>query len=926
VSLNNNKIDKSAASHTLHLAVLAALPLMALASFNASAACTTISSTDTINCTEGSTYTNPAGVTVTNITAVATAGAASSVVKMIGNGSTFINDGILSNISTYTNTSSNAGQKYGAFIAAPTALTDGPNTIINTGTISAAISDANMQTNKTRLNTVGVVGLGTDAEAEYMLTNSGSISATHNGVGRVNGVEAGGDVEEMVIVNSGSITGTHSHSITKTASTATSFMGTVTLGDTTSTAAANIGIAAGIYAEEEVVGLVIENKVHGTITGVGTYASGIYTRAVTTDINNEGSITGSKIGVAQVSDSGEVRSMSLDNSGTIIGDIMSVNGAALRWWSLSNGEGTSGATIDSRLNINSQYGQADSKIANSGSITGNFYYSNGTHELSNSHGATILGSIDLDQRNSYGVTGNGTLVGTKAFTFENAGTFTGNITVHTASSNVLGSNVTSDVTLVPTITGAGSTDVNAPNTANIRRFNGDLIVVSTAIAGGAIDDVTIAPKAASGTIIRDGQFYQVFNHVKTGTTLAGVTQLTSADELPATSGNGLVGWTTHINSTGALVLESEVNAANVSGATASAKGALASLMAFDSNLGSSVQNLASNEEVRRAGEQLRPEANNASTQAVMSTVNQVSTVIGVHQDQVRVASKSGVSSGEVAQGLGFWMQGFGFKGEQNQRGGVDGYSASTGGFIFGADSAIGNGDLRLGAALAYGTTTVDGQGVTTANRTNINSYQATVYGSWDAGNWYADAALGYGQHQYNTKRYVALANANMSGDHDADQYSAKLGLGYPLALGRVIVTPLAAMSYVHLDQSGYTESDATNSGAALTIGNTKTDSLRSGLGAKVALPLSAGTVKTAVEARALWNHEFADTNQDIAARFAAGTSFTTNGVSQARDSANLGLGLNMNSDNGQTFSVNYDAEVRSSYTGHTASIKFRYNL
>jgi outer membrane autotransporter protein len=389
-----------------------------------------------------------------------------------------------------------------------------------------------------------------------------------------------------------------------------------------------------------------------------------------------------------------------------------------------------------------------------------------------------------------------------------------------------------------------------------------------------------------------------------------------------------VSWTPSINATGKLVVQAEVDGANVTGASNAAQGALNSLMDFESELSNTLQNLASTEEVRDAAEQLRPEANNASTQAVMAAANQVSSVIGAHQEAVRTASNgnSGVSTGETAQGAGFWMQGFGFKGEQKERGGVDGYTADTGGFVLGGDKTIGNGDVRVGAAFAYASTGINGEGVTTANRTDIDSYQGTVYGSYDAGAWYVDAALGYGQHQYDTKRYVALAGASITGKHDANQYLAKVGVGYPLAFGRATFTPLASLAYVNLDQDGYTETDPTASGAALTVGSTKTDSLRSGLGAKVSVPLSTGKLNTALEARAIWNHEFADTQQDIASSFVGGTSFTTNGVAQARDSANLGLGLSLNSANGQTLSVNYDAEVKSDYVSHTAALKFRYDF
>jgi len=914
---NNSKNLKVRTNHKLHFAVLATLPMLAIASFSVNAACVAgnpSADADTVICTEGSTYANPNGTTVNNTADVTTAGAGSSVVKMVGNGSSFVNDGVISNNSIYSNTGTNAGQKYGAYIAAPTATLDAENSIINTGTISATISDANMQTNKARLNTASVVGLGTDAEAEYSLTNSGTISATHNGIGRVNGVEAGGDVEAMEIINSGTITGTQAHAITTTTSTATSFQGTVTLGNSTTTTAANIGVAAGIYAEEEVVGLVVDNS--GTISGVGTYASGIYTRAVETEIINSGTISGTKIGVAQVSDGSEVRTMKLENTGTITGDIMSVNGAALRWWSLSNGEGTGGATLDARLNINSQFGQADSEITNSGTITGNLYYSNGSHSLLNEGGGTITGNIDLDQRNTYGNAGagngNGNIIGTKNFTFENAGVFDGDITIRTAAG--------SSINLVPTITGSGAgSSLDSPST-EISGMGGILKVFDGTSATDGTNStanlVTIAPKTL--VTVHMGEYFVVADSLY-GTVLP----QTDAVNTP------LVNWTVAKNASDNLVIgvDSINSAATVAGVSSGSATTIDALMTGNTAMGGAVQGITSAADIEKAGQQLRPEANNASMQATLTTVNHITSLIGRHQDAMRAASngQSGVSTGETAPGSGFWVQGFGFTGDQDSRSGINGYNVDSAGFVFGGDTLIGNGDLRLGAALGYAVTNVDEQEVRTGNRIDINSYQATLYGSWNAGAWYVDAALGYGMHKYDTKRNVTLNNATLTGSHDANQYLAKIGAGYPMQVGKVIFTPMASLTYVNLDQDGYNEKDSSNTGAGLIVKSTNTDSFRSGLGAKVTVPLSDGELKSSIEARAIWNHEFADNSQNIAARFAGGTSFTTNGVSQARDSANLGLGLSMGG-NGQTLSVNYDAEVKSDYVGHTASLKFRYDF
>lgn len=917
-----NTVIKTQKKNKIHLAVLAALPFFALTSFESSAACVAGNSStdaDSVVCAEGSSYNNPVGTTINNTASISTAGTSTSVVKMIGNSNNFINDGILNNDSVYSEASTNAGPKYGVLIGAPTALTSEPNIITNNGSISATISDANMQTNKAKLNTATVVGVGTDAAAEYVLTNTGNISATHNGIGRVNGVEAGGDVEVMEIINSGTIIGTQTHAVTLTTSTATSFQGTTTLGNS-DTSPANIGVSAGIYAEEEVAVLTVANS--GSIQGEGTYATGIYTRAVQTDIINSGEISASRIGVAQVSDSSEVRSMILENTGTITGDIMSVNGAAMRWWSLSNGEGTGSASLDDRLKINSQFGQADSNITNSGTITGNFYYSNGTHSLINKDGGSIIGNIDLDQRSTYGDAGwtggtttgngNGNIAGTKSFTFENAGDFDGDITIRTAAGSA--------VNLIPTITGSGAgSTVDAPSTA-IAGMGGTLKVFdgTSAVDGSnsTANLVTISPKTL--VTVHAGEYFKVTDNLY-GTALPQIDAVNTP----------LVNWVAAKNSTDNLVIgvDSVNSASTVAGLSSRSATTIDALMTGNTAVGGSVQSLTTSADLEKAGQQLRPEANNASMQATLSTINHFTSVIGRHQDAMRFASnsKSGVSTGDAAQDSSFWVQGFGFTGDRDSSGGINGYNVDSAGFVFGGDTLIGKGDLRLGAALGYAQTNVDEDDVRTGNRTDIDSYQATLYGSWNASSWYLDAALGYGKHRYDTNRNISLNNTSLTSSHDGDQYLAKIGAGYPVQVGKVTVTPMASLTYIYLDQDGYSEKDSSNTGSGLIVESTNTDSFRSGLGAKISVPLSEGELKSALEARAIWNHEFADTNQDIAARFAGGASFTTNGVNDARDSANLGLGLNMNG-NGQTLSVNYDAEIRSDYVGHTASLKFRYDF
>jgi outer membrane autotransporter protein len=521
-----------------------------------------------------------------------------------------------------------------------------------------------------------------------------------------------------------------------------------------------------------------------------------------------------------------------------------------------------------------------------------------------------------------------TVVGTKSFTFENAGSFNGDILIHTASSTALGNTVTSEVTLAPTITGAGATTANAASFANINGFNGNLIVVSTVAAGGDVDDLTIAPKAASGIVIKDGEYYKVANSLKVGTTLAGATALAAgASDLPGVKGNGLVNWNTSINGAGALVIESEVNAANVAGISSQGAIALNALMSGNSVLGSQVQNLDDEASVLKASEQLRPEINNAKVQSSLGVTERVFGLVDSRlwdKNLAAMTGKSGVATGEQANGVGVWFEGIGVKGNQERRDNVDGYNTNAYGFALGGDKALDN-DIRVGAALSYANSAVKSDGINAGNNTNFDTYQATLYGSKLMGSWFLNATLGLGMHQYQSKRVVF--NNAVLGASDAWQYSGKVDAGYPFQVGSATLTPVGSLAYSRLSQDGYTESGV----GALNVASNDIDSFKSGLGAKAMIPLaSAGGFKAALLGRAIWNHEFGDVQQDTTANFVGvNTRFTTNGVNVARDGLNLGASILLSSskkDLVQNLSVSYDADVREQYLNHTARLQARFDF
>lgn len=322
---------------------------------------------------------------------------------------------------------------------------------------------------------------------------------------------------------------------------------------------------------------------------------------------------------------------------------------------------------------------------------------------------------------------------------------------------------------------------------------------------------------------------------------------------------------------------------------------------------------------------MAPDVTGGAVQATTSATTAVSNVISNRSDAVRLAmadGQTGVSTGDTLRSLGVWMQPFGFHAIQGVRKGVDGYDVSSGGLAAGIDTQLLD-RLRAGFALSYGNTGVDGRSTTSDNSTDIDSYQATLYATYQGSPWYVDTQIGYGYNQYDSKRQAIVGTIDevAKGDFDGRQLNARLGGGYPIPLGRVVVTPNASLSYIYLTQGAYDETNAPTLG--LRVSSYNTHSLKSGVGSKVSTSFDAGSGKLMLEASAAWLHEFHDAAPATSARFAfGGTSFRSEGARQVADAAGLGVGLTYTQ--GQySLSLQYDSEIKDKYVGQTGLLKAR---
>jgi outer membrane autotransporter protein len=537
------------------------------------------------------------------------------------------------------------------------------------------------------------------------------------------------------------------------------------------------------------------------------------------------------------------------------------------------------------------------------------------------------------------------------------------------------------VDIKPHITGNGSQDEDDPS-KNIGYIDGTLQIGKGTMAGWAVTmdansatGSTISDDGAGGSakttvtpitdwIVKDGDSYLVAEKLY-GTKLPGVTD------------TFLVDWTAYqvggpLDQHALAIKASVADASTVGGLSAPGIATLNGLLdgstdATVNALGGAILMMDDDDDIRKAGEQLAPETNFATQQAAWTLNfltgsyidNRLAGVgatagngngggfgapsgLGMQQS----ASASQAPAGRMSLGLGtndgrmnigandgrmdagiyddqpdtpryssaMWGQAFGAGLDQGERANVDGYQTHIYGAMAGADNWV-TANTRIGFAGGYGNTSIDGSGDTQQNKTDIDSYLGILYGAYKGSGWYASGRLGYAWHDYTTARYLTVpVTDTATGGHSGDQYSASGEIGAPLHFMGGALTPIASLTWSQLDQSGYTE--ASGGGMGLTIASQENTSLSSGLGAKALIPIAIGTL---LEGRAIWYHEFEDTNQQVTAAFGGGADFNAAGPGVGRDTAAVGVGLFAYAHTGVSFQLNYDALLRQDFTGHTGS-------
>lgn len=325
--------------------------------------------------------------------------------------------------------------------------------------------------------------------------------------------------------------------------------------------------------------------------------------------------------------------------------------------------------------------------------------------------------------------------------------------------------------------------------------------------------------------------------------------------------------------------------------------------------------LGSGEEVSDAIRQTIPTLTGGSTSAVMQTMGTTSQIVQARQEQ-----NTGLSSGDdFIAGGNFWLKPFGTLSDQGMDDGIIGFGAKTYGVVAGADG-VASDNLRLGAAVAYAYTDVKSDD--SRNKLDIDTYQATVYGSYSISpKTEASFQLDAGLNKNDSRRIIKFGGLNRMASGDFNGYSTHIatGVGHVYDVGNsTTLTPSVRLDYSLIHNESYTETGA--GGLSLKVKSQTSDQFIPSVAAKVNHEFGNGLSATANAG--VGYDVLNDRNAVTASYVGGGAAFVTEGLEPSPWVVRTGAGLTYNAGS-YDLTVRYDREDRGEFDGQTASLKLR---
>jgi outer membrane autotransporter protein len=489
--------------------------------------------------------------------------------------------------------------------------------------------------------------------------------------------------------------------------------------------------------------------------------------------------------------------------------------------------------------------------------------------------------------------------------------FTKAATTVTGSLTTAGTSGTIDVGTA-TVTASGSVTFGASSTlgVTIGDTNGQLDASATGatLSAGTTIVPTVSGTLTSGTaivILKD-------NDGNIGTAVGNIV---------ITDNNSLYNFTLALNGNN-LELTPTAVATNLSSNATAVNSVVDAAFASDSTLSAALNGLSGSSGQEAALESLAPVVNGGPIAGTVLAGGAALNTVSYRIASLRtgISAGQGLSSGdEVDEGKNFWLQGFGTYADQNEREGIQGFDSVTGGFSLGADKQIRNVFL-VGVAGSYSHTDVNTS--LSENRTSVNSYQGTVYGSYDFGKNHIDAQFGLAYNDYEGERFISVGTVHRIADAGYDGYQTltRLEFGRDFFLAnKLALTPGMGLSWTHIEIDNYTETGAGTSN--LIVDSQDYDVLNLYFRGELHRTWDISKGSLTPEIHLGYNYEAIDDKiQTVSAFTGGGNTFQVTGFDPANHSAIGGAGLTY-SGNNFDFIATYNFEAKEDFVSHSALLK-----
>lgn len=285
---------------------------------------------------------------------------------------------------------------------------------------------------------------------------------------------------------------------------------------------------------------------------------------------------------------------------------------------------------------------------------------------------------------------------------------------------------------------------------------------------------------------------------------------------------------------------------------------------------------------------------------------------------------TGFNAGSGSQSNSMWMKPFASFGDQGVRKGIAGYDSDTYGIAVGADTRI-NAHSVVGLSFSYADTDVDGKGAG-RSRTDISSYQLTAYADYTEKNWYFEGLVGYAYNDMDSTRTITATSATATGTTESNQFMVNINAGMPHQIEPgTYFTPSVGLNVTHVTNQDYTE---TGAGALnLRVNPEDITIAKLSLGGRLHTSVRSpeGTFTPELRARVLYDMA-GDDGSSTNTFTGGGAAFNVKGLDVVEFSSSVGIGMAYTPafDTGMNLSVNYDAELKQTFTGHAANFTLKY--